>query len=105
MQKERFTWKFKQAVKALREVLGSRVARVLQKYKMGNIERAFRNLKTVTLEMRPVHHKLDARIVLPSTPLSSLATRRTRFRRFSGCRACPNRQPLNFCGFFAKIVD
>jgi transposase len=37
--------------------------KVVETYKsLGNIERAFRNLKTVTLEMRPIHHKLDARI-------------------------------------------
>jgi transposase len=36
---------------------------VVASYKdLGNIERAFRNMKTVTLEMRPVHHKTDARI-------------------------------------------
>lgn len=29
---------------------------------LGNIERAFRNLKTVSLEMRPVYHKKDERI-------------------------------------------
>jgi transposase len=37
------------------EVVGSYKA-------LGNIERAFRNMKTVTLEMRPVHHKTDNRI-------------------------------------------
>jgi transposase len=37
--------------------------KVAKTYKsLGNIERAFRNLKTVTLEMRPVHHKMDSRI-------------------------------------------
>jgi transposase len=36
---------------------------VVESYKaLGNIERAFRNMKTVTLEMRPVHHKMDKRI-------------------------------------------
>lgn len=36
---------------------------VVENYKaLGNIERAFRNMKTVTLEMRPVHHKMDKRI-------------------------------------------
>ncbi len=36
---------------------------VVESYKaLGNIERAFRNMKTVTLEMRPVHHKTDKRI-------------------------------------------
>jgi transposase len=36
---------------------------VVQSYKdLGNIERAFRNIKTVTLEMRPIHHKMDHRI-------------------------------------------
>lgn len=36
---------------------------VVESYKaLGNIERAFRNMKTVTLEMRPVHHKKDKRI-------------------------------------------
>ena len=36
---------------------------VVKSYKeLGNIERAFRNMKTVTLEMRPVHHKSDERI-------------------------------------------
>ena len=36
---------------------------VVENYKaLGNIERAFRNIKTVTLEMRPVHHKTDKRI-------------------------------------------
>ncbi len=29
---------------------------------MGNLERAFRALKTVELETRPVHHKVDRRI-------------------------------------------
>jgi len=29
---------------------------------LGEVERAFRNLKTVSLEMRPVYHKLDERI-------------------------------------------
>ena len=29
---------------------------------LGNIERAFRNLKTVSLEMRPIYHKTDKRI-------------------------------------------
>ena len=37
--------------------------KVVETYKsLGNIERAFRNLKTVALEMRPVHHKMDSRI-------------------------------------------
>lgn len=37
--------------------------KVVAGYKaLGNIERAFRNMKTVTLEMRPVHHKTDHRI-------------------------------------------
>ena len=36
---------------------------VVENYKaLGNVERAFRNMKTVTLEMRPVHHKTDQRI-------------------------------------------
>ncbi|MCF6313302.1 MAG: IS1634 family transposase, partial [Verrucomicrobiales bacterium] len=36
---------------------------VVDSYKaLGNIERAFRNIKTVTLEMRPIHHKTDNRI-------------------------------------------
>jgi len=36
---------------------------VVQAYKsLGNVERAFRNLKTVQLEMRPVYHKTDDRI-------------------------------------------
>jgi len=38
-------------------------AEVVASYKdLGNIERAFRNIKTVTLEMRPIHHKTDQRI-------------------------------------------
>ena len=37
--------------------------RVVYAYKsLGNVERAFRNLKTVQLEMRPVYHKTDGRI-------------------------------------------
>jgi transposase len=37
--------------------------KVVETYKsLGNIERAFGNLKTVTLEMRPVRHKMDTRI-------------------------------------------
>lgn len=36
---------------------------VVKAYKsLGNVERAFRNLKTVQLEMRPVYHKTDSRI-------------------------------------------
>lgn len=36
---------------------------VVESYKaLGNVERAFRNLKTVQLEMRPVYHKTDDRI-------------------------------------------
>lgn len=36
---------------------------VVHAYKsLGNVERAFRNLKTVQLEMRPVYHKTDDRI-------------------------------------------
>ena len=36
---------------------------VVNAYKsLGNIERAFRNLKTVQLEMRPIYHKTDQRI-------------------------------------------
>ncbi len=36
---------------------------VVRAYKsLGNVERAFRNLKTVQLEMRPVYHKTDDRI-------------------------------------------
>lgn len=36
---------------------------VVKTYKsLGNVERAFRNLKTVQLEMRPVYHKTDDRI-------------------------------------------
>lgn len=36
---------------------------VVASYKaLGNVERAFRNLKTVRLEMRPVYHKTDDRI-------------------------------------------
>jgi len=36
---------------------------VVAAYKsLGNVERAFRNLKTVQLEMRPVYHKTDKRI-------------------------------------------
>ena len=38
-------------------------AAVVDAYKsLGNVERAFRNLKTVQLEMRPVYHKTDDRI-------------------------------------------
>lgn len=38
-------------------------AAVVESYKsLGNVERAFRNLKTVQLEMRPVFHKTDDRI-------------------------------------------
>lgn len=38
-------------------------AAVVESYKsLGNVERAFRNLKTVQLEMRPVYHKTDDRI-------------------------------------------
>ncbi|MEA2014487.1 MAG: transposase, partial [Thermodesulfobacteriota bacterium] len=36
---------------------------VVHAYKsLGNVERAFRNLKTIQLEMRPVYHKTDDRI-------------------------------------------
>ncbi len=36
---------------------------VVHAYKsLGNVERAFRNLKTVQLEMRPIYHKTDQRI-------------------------------------------
>ncbi|MDY0213677.1 MAG: IS1634 family transposase [Desulfuromonadaceae bacterium] len=36
---------------------------VVESYKaLGNVERAFRNIKTVQLEMRPVYHKTDERI-------------------------------------------
>jgi len=36
---------------------------VIESYKaLGEVERAFRNLKTVALEMRPFHHKKDDRI-------------------------------------------
>jgi len=36
---------------------------VVDSYKaLGNVERAFRNMKTITLEMRPIHHKKDKRI-------------------------------------------
>jgi transposase len=38
-------------------------AAIVESYKaLGHVERAFRNLKTVQLEMRPVYHKLDDRI-------------------------------------------
>jgi hypothetical protein len=37
--------------------------KIVHAYKsLGNVERAFRNLKTVQLEMRPVYHKTDDRI-------------------------------------------
>ena len=46
---------------APKETLGGKS--VIDAYKsLGNVERAFRNLKTIQLEMRPVYHKTDDRI-------------------------------------------
>jgi transposase len=46
--------------RASTKTLGARVGRVLERSKM--VEEAFRSLKTVQLEVRPVYHKTDDRI-------------------------------------------
>jgi len=55
-------------------------AEVVSSYKsLELVERAFRNLKTVQLEVRPVYHKTDERI-------RSRIVHRSQVRRSNGCQ-------------------
>lgn len=44
------------------DAIGLRVGKVVNQYKVANVERAFRSLKTVDLKVRPIHHRTAGRV-------------------------------------------